>query len=166
MSEVVGEQSGQHEQEPGKPNRSFAEVSHISVKSLGAGDRQHHCSEEYECCAPVVSKKLNAIPWIRCRQNLGRLHYLAQSKSGDGHEPYDHHRTKDLTDARCAVLLEEEECGKDGNRERNHQMLRLRRDDLDAFDRAQHRDSGRDYSVTVKQRGADQAERDDDLSTQ
>ena len=45
-------------------------------------------------------------------------------------------------------------------------MLRLRRDDLQAFHRAQHRDCGRDDTVAVEQSGADQAERDDDFAAQ
>ena len=45
-------------------------------------------------------------------------------------------------------------------------MLRLRRDDFQAFHRAQHRDGWCDHAITVEQGCADQAERDDDSAAQ
>jgi len=64
---------------------------------------------------------------------------------------------------RRALLLHHEETEENHQRDGNDNRLESRRDDLQAFHGAEHRDSRRDDTVAVKKCGTDEAEHDDDL---
>ena len=54
LAEVVEQQPGQDEAEPGEPDRQAAEMAHVGVERLGAGDREHDRAERDER-RPLVS---------------------------------------------------------------------------------------------------------------
>ena len=48
LAEVVEDQRRHHEAEPGEANRDAAEVAHVGVQRLAAGDGQHDRTEREE----------------------------------------------------------------------------------------------------------------------
>src|SRR5205085_5108634 len=113
-----------------------------------------------------MHEEQNTVPRVGGGQNLGRQHDLTKSKGANHHKPDPHHRTEDLADAGGAVLLEEEKGGDDRDGERQHQVLRLRRNHLQPFDGAQYGDRRSDYAIAVEKSRADQSERDDRLASE
>ena len=77
---------------------------------------------------------------------------------GNGDEPERHHRTEERRDPGRAARLDGEQADQDDHRQRHHIFLQLRRTDLQAFDRRQHRDGWRDQRIAVEERGGDHAE--------
>ena len=57
LAEVVQQERGQHEREPGEANRPLAEVAHVGVQRLAAGDRQEHRAEHREAVQPVRRRR-------------------------------------------------------------------------------------------------------------
>ena len=86
---------------------------------------------------------------------------LAQPEHPDDDEPHDHHRAEDTRDPLRAAALDEEEGDQDRHGDRDHPRLEGGRGDLEALDRAEHRDRRRDQAVAVEQRRAEHAEGDD-----
>ena len=73
-------------------------------------------------------------------------------------EPHDHDRPEDLADRFGAPPLHDEQPDQDHAGQRDDQVVERRRGDLEALDRAEHRDGRRDEPVAVEQRGAEHAE--------
>ena len=73
-------------------------------------------------------------------------------------EPHDHHRPEEPADGRGPVPLYGEQADDDHRRDRYDPFREARVDDLQAFDRRQHRDRRRDHAVTEKQCGAEDSE--------
>ena len=48
LTEVIQQQRGPHEREPCEPHRLLAEVAHVGVQRLAAGDREEHRAEDRE----------------------------------------------------------------------------------------------------------------------
>ena len=61
LAEVVQEQRRQHEHEPREPDRPLAEVPHVGVQRLAAGDDEEDGAEHRETRASrCARKKMNA----------------------------------------------------------------------------------------------------------
>ena len=60
LAEVVEHQRWQHHGEPGQANRELAEVPHIGIQRLDAGDRQHHRPSAKNDTFLYSMKKLSA----------------------------------------------------------------------------------------------------------
>ena len=65
---------------------------------------------------------------------------------------------KIVADELRSFALDQEQADQDREADRNDDARELRRIELQAFDRAEHRDRRRDHAVAVEQRGADQAD--------
>ena len=55
LAEVVEEQRRQHQREPGDADRPLAEVPHVRVERLAAGDDEEHGAEHGEA-VPAVAR--------------------------------------------------------------------------------------------------------------
>ena len=60
-----------------------------------------------------------------------------------------------------AVFLDGEDADQDGNGDRHDVWLKQRRGEVEAFDRAEHRDRWRDHAVAVQQGRAKDAEQNE-----
>ena len=84
------------------------------------------------------------------------------AERGDRSEPEEHDRTEGAADPGGPERLDGEQDEQDERRRRQHDRLQARGDLLDAFEGRQHRDRRRDRAVAVDERGAEQADGDDD----
>ena len=84
--------------------------------------------------------------------------HLAQARDGEDHEPDRHDRSEHAADTVRPPALDREQGDKDGERDRDDEVLEARRGDLQALDRRQDGDGGGDHAVAVEQRRADDAE--------
>ncbi len=51
LSKIIEDEGGQHQREPCEPDREPAEMAHISVKRLAAGDREGHRTKHDEAAS-------------------------------------------------------------------------------------------------------------------
>ena len=93
------------------------------------------------------------------------LNYLGQGAlvlgDPDHGEPDQHDRAEEGGDARGAARLHGKQHQQDQHRERDDIGIERGGDELDAFDRRQHRQRRCDDGIAVEQRAADDAEQDD-----
>ena len=76
LAEVVQEQGRKHEREPREPDGPPAEVPHVGVERLAAGDHEKHRAENDEAVIAVVAEERHRVARIDGAQH-GRL----------GHDP-------------------------------------------------------------------------------
>jgi hypothetical protein len=57
LPEIIQEQRRQRDRKPGKLDRFLAEVPHIRVERLTAGDHQEHAAQRDEPGEPVAQKE-------------------------------------------------------------------------------------------------------------
>ena len=57
LAEVVEQQRRQHQREPGDADRPLAEVAHVGVQRLAAGDHQEHRAEHREAVPAVLAEE-------------------------------------------------------------------------------------------------------------
>ena len=162
LAEVVEHQRREDDEEPGAADRRAAEVAHVGVERLGAGDRQHDGAERDERDARVVGEEVDARR--SGRAPAGSPGRSTSSRDAGGGE---RRRTRRPSPGRTAGRRRR--CRSAGSRTGRRgstsvigstRSLQARRGDLDALDRRQHRDRRRDHAVAVEQRGAEEAERD------
>ena len=108
-------------------------------------------------CQPCATDEPDRMPWVEREQHVRAPQHARQPEHGDHHEPQQHHRSKDAADAGGSLRLRREQQQQDDQRGR--QDIRLERicGDVDALQRAQHRDRRRDDPVAIDQRRAKQA---------
>jgi hypothetical protein len=78
------------------------------------------------------------------------------AEQADHQEPGQHHRPENTADKARALLLNDEKPDQDDDGQRHHGRRQRRGVDLQAFDRAQHRDRRCDGAISVEQRRAHQ----------
>ena len=79
LAVVVGEQRGQHQPQPGAPDRLAAEMAHVGIERLGAGHRQRHGAQREEGDEAVVQAEADGV--VRQRAPPGPA---APRRSGAG----------------------------------------------------------------------------------
>ena len=158
LAEVVQQERGQHDREPGDPDGPTAEVAHVRVERLAAGDHQEHRAQDQEAVDPVLRKEADGMPRVDGRQDLGRARERGDPEQRDDGEPGDRDRPEHGTDRPGAAALQREQADEHGDRQRDDEAVERRRRDRQALDRAQHRDRRGDHAVAVEERGAEQPE--------
>ncbi len=161
MAEIIEQQRREHEIEPGAADRLHAEMAHVRVERLGAGHRQHDRAEQNESAHRIREQEIDAVRGIEREQDLRMTRHLGAAETRQHDEPHRHDRAEELADYAGAAALEQEQRHQQHDRDRQDVGLEHRRRDLKAFDRAQHRNRGRDDAVAVEQGGADHAGGDD-----
>jgi hypothetical protein len=100
------------------------------------------------------------VPGIDGLEHAGRGGDLDGTEHGQRREPQHHDGTEQSPDARRATALNREQRHDDADGHGQYRAFELRIEYRETFDRAQHRDGRRDQRITIKQRGAEYAERD------
>ena len=157
LAEIVEHQSRQDDGEPAEADRQAAEMAHIRIHRLGAGDGEEGGAEHGETDARRRMEQVDQrMMRAECAQDAGCRNDAAQAEHADGDKPDQHHRPEDVADERGSLALDQEQANQDRDADRNDDRRELGCVELETFDGAQHRDGRRDDAVAVEQRGADQ----------
>ena len=158
LAEVVEHQRRHREAEPCDPDRPLAEVAHVGVERLGAGDAQHDRAERHERDARVREQEHQRVVRRERFQDRGVVADVHQPEHCEHREPQHHHRPEELADALGAVALEQEQGGQHDQRDRHDPAVEARCRDLQSLDRGEDGDGGRDDAVAEEDRGAEDAD--------
>jgi hypothetical protein len=162
LAEVIHGEAGQHDREPGKPDRWAAEMPHIGIHRLTARHRQEHGAEHAEAHVKGCVRQIaHGVKGIGGRQHLGVTHHACEAEHRDGAEPGQHHGPENPADERRSLALHVEQADQDHDRDRHDVMAETGRIHLEPLHGAQHRDCRRDGAVAIEQRGAHQAHHED-----
>ncbi len=151
LAEIVERQRGQHQEEPGPGDRLPAEVTHIGIKRLRAGDGEHDRGQREEGDLEMPDDECQCVRRGECLEDLRMRDDAGDSACADRDEPRDHHRAERTPDDGGAVPLDVEEHDDDADRDRHDPLLEIRVDDLDALDRGKHGDRRGDHAVAEEQ---------------
>ena len=153
MPQVVQDAGGKYDQQPGAPDRPAAEMPHVRVQRLGAGDGQDHGGQGEKRGAEVVGQEAQRIGGRQRLQDHrmgGDAPYAERREDG---EPDGHDRAEHSPHGARAQPLRHEQQDDDHHRDRDNDARHRRFGDLDALDRGEHGDGGRDHAVAKEQRG-------------
>ena len=156
LAEVIERQRGQHEAPTRRAHRQCAEVAHVGVERLGAGDGEHDAAQREESEHADGREETDRIERIERQQHLRRLHdsHDAEPPSVTNHS--DHDRAEQCADAAGAALLDREQHDQTTSVSGITYGLKRGRRDLEPFDRREHRDGRRDRAVAVEERRAEE----------
>ena len=132
-------------------------MTEIGVERLGAGDGEEYRAEGDEPDHAVRGEKRDGIAGIEGEQDLGIAGDERYAGDGDGDEPHRGDRTEERRDLGGAARLHGEQRDQDHDGQRHDVVIEGGGDELEAFDRGQHRQRRRDDGVAVEQRRADDA---------
>ena len=158
LPEVVDRECGHHQRIPCDLDRAAAEVAHVGIQGLAAGDAQHHGTERHEGDKRLAGDEAQGKQGVDGTQDVGMSGDLHCAHDRDHDEPQHHHGPKQSPDAGRAVLLHQKQPQQDHQRERNHPGLEGVRDHLQPLDRREHRDGRGDDPVAVEQAGPEDAQ--------
>ena len=158
LAEIVEHQRRQHETPPGQPDRAAAEVSHVGVECLGAGEDQEDRPEDEEAAEAVA---------LQVRQSMGRIergehprvqHDAPHAEHRETTEPEHHESAEEAADTGGAALLDPEQSGQDTDGERHHPALERRCGDVETFHGREDRNRRRDHAVAIEQCRTEEAQ--------
>src|SRR6266550_7809783 len=157
LAEIVEEQRRQNDTEPAEADRQAAEMAHIRIHCLGAGEREKGGAEHGKTDARSgMSQKDQRVVRAGRAQDRRCREDTAQAEQTDRDEPYQHHRSEDVADECSPLALDQKQTDKDRDADWNDERCQPRGVELETFDGAQHRDRRRDDAVAIKQRRTDQ----------
>ena len=157
LAGVAQQQGRQHDGVPGRPDRVAAEMPHVGIQRLTAGDRQEHAAEDDETVPAMRDDEPDRVQRVDRQDHLRPPHDAGQAEHRDDHEPQQHDRAEHPADAGGALHLRAEQTEQHHQRRGHHVGLEHVGGDVDALQRAEHRDRRRDDPVAVDQRRAEQA---------
>ncbi len=79
LAEVVKHQPGHHQTDPGELNRLAAEMPHVGIQRLAAGEHQKHRAQQNERHTGFAHEQLRTVIRVDRQQHRGVLHDLRQS---------------------------------------------------------------------------------------
>jgi hypothetical protein len=162
LAEVVEDERGKDDREPGDADRAGAEVSHVGVERLPAGHDQEDGAEDEEPERAVADEQIDAPARVERGEDRRRADDSRDAEHREGREPRERERAEQPSDAARAAVLQEEQAAQDRDRDRDHPGGERRRLQLEPLDRAQDGDRGRDDAVAVEEGGADDPDRRQD----
>ena len=162
MPKVVEHQRRTHQPEPGDAYSSGAEVAHVGVQSLTAGQRQEHRCQQHEHLARLPNREVNCIQRVQRLQHHRCFDDALQTQHADDKEPEAGDRTEQGANATGTKALDTEQRNQHADSDRHDKLLEVRGGDAQPFDCRQHRYCGRDQRVTVKKRSSEHTQRRDD----
>ena len=160
LAGIVQQQPRQHDAGPGEAHRAAAEMAHVGIQRLAAGQRQKHAAEHDEAAPAVMDQESRAVERADGGEHAGEAGDGDGADRADHREPDQHDRAEQFAQPCGAERLGDEQADQDGDRQRQHVGFEGIGGDIQALDRAQHGDGGGDDAVAVDQRGAKQAGRD------
>ena len=107
LAEVAEDAGGEDEEQPGAGDRRAAEVAHVGVQRLGAGDRQHDRGQREERDREVADEEVERVGRRERLQDLRvRRRCRVMPARADREEPDDHHRPEQPPDRGGAEPLD------------------------------------------------------------
>jgi hypothetical protein len=107
--------------------------------------------------APGVNHEFDGVLGIKRHDHGGMLGNREHAQYRDDEEPQQHHRPEGAPDVLRAESLRREQHDENQHRARHDERFQRVGGDVDAFERAQHRDRRRDDAIAIDQRGAEQS---------
>ena len=132
-------------------------MAHVGIERLAAGDAEEDAAEHQQPAPAAVGQEADGVPRIDGRQHRGMAHDAAQRPARAMTEPDQHDRPEGAADPGRAEPLGREQQRSGSRRPPAYVGLQGAGDDIDALQRAQHRDRRRDHPVAIDQRRAEQA---------
>ena len=96
LAEIAQRQRRHHHAEPGAADGGTAEVAHVGVQRLGAGQRQHHGAQQHEADPGKFNDEAQAPHGIERTEHFRRLPDPPAAQQRQRAEPQRHHRTEQL----------------------------------------------------------------------
>src|SRR4051794_945948 len=158
LAEVVQHQGREDHEEPRPADRRPAEVAHVGVQGLGAGDHQDDRAHGHERDARMIEDEEDGVRGRQPLDDRGLGDDPADAGHGEGAEPQQRHWAEQRPDPAGAETLHGEEHREDDRRHRHDDMAQGGLDDADPLDGGQHADRRRDQGIAVEQRQAEDAE--------
>lgn len=94
LAEIIQQQSRQHQQAPGQPDRPPSKMAHIGIQRLGAGNGKKDSAKHQKAFSVIVYEKLQPIPGKYRLQNRRILDNLYQTAQPDRGEPEQNNRAE------------------------------------------------------------------------
>ena len=161
LAGVIEHQARKHDGRPRQPDRPGAEMAHVGVERLGAGDAEEDAAQDGEARESAMGEIGDRVARVEPEQHRGVAGDAPDAQQGDGGEPGRHHRAEGLPDARGSLGLNGEQRNQDRDRGRHHIGAEPGRRDGQAFEGREHGNRRRDGAVAVDEGRAEQAQRDD-----
>ena len=133
-------------------------MPHIGVQRFAASHRQDNRTQREEAFPGMAEQKFDCVHRIERHQHGGCVQDADYAQYTEYAEPSAHDRAEEATDRASAVLLDREQGGQHHGGDRQNIVREARRDHVQSFDRAEHRDSRCDHAIAVEQRGGEDAE--------
>ena len=159
LTEIIEQERRIDREIPRPRDRAATEMTEVGIERLAAGHAQQHRAEDREGDPGMPTEQHQCMRRVDGGEHAGMLQDRQQAEHGQRREPHHHHRPEQSADGTRAVTLQQEQTEQDRDRQRQHDRLERRRDELQALDRAEHRDRRRDHPVAEEERTPGQAER-------
>ncbi len=95
----------------------------VGIKRFAAGDDEEDGAENGESHPAILREEAQTMEWIKRRQDARLPNDHEPAEQANSQEPDQHDRPEDQPDALRAVPLKEKEHEKDGDRDRDDEML-------------------------------------------
>ena len=135
-------------------------MAHVGIERFPAGECEEHGADHREGNHRARGHETNRLDRAERFEDLRRCPNIDGTEQPDHDEPGDHDRAEQPADARGAATLDHEQPDQDRERNRQGEVVELRRDELEALHRRQHGNGRRDDAVAIEQRRAQDAEQD------
>ena len=135
LAEIIQQQGGQREIEPGPANGAGPEMAHIGIQRLAARHRQHHRTQRHKSRPGLAQEQAHAIHRIDGAQDLRRLENGGSAQHTQHDEPQHHHRSEQLADCLGAAALDQEQSDQDHQGQWHDKGRKTAVADTDAFQR-------------------------------
>ena len=109
LPEVIQHQRRKHEDDPGPAQRAAAEMAHIGVQRLGAGDGKKNRPEHDEAAPRRRDQQVDAVNRIERQQDPRPLHDAPDPQDRQYREPHQHDRAEQPAHHRRATALNQEQ---------------------------------------------------------
>ncbi len=106
LAEIVEHQGGQDQAQPGDADRLAAEMAHVGIERLGAGDRQHDRTQRHEGLPAGDIEQAQGPARVHGREHRRVQDDLHGAQDGQGGEPDQHDRAEQGADAGGAAALQ------------------------------------------------------------
>jgi hypothetical protein len=162
LAEVVQDEGGPHDEEPGAAYGPAAEVPHVGVEGLAPGDAEVDRAHDEERRFREAEHVRGGVHRVDGSQNLGVFREVVAAHRGEAGEPHRHRGGEDGADLGRAEALDPEERDEGHDGERGDVGRPPVGDDLEPLPRAHDREGRGDDAVAQDEPGADDGEPDDD----
>ncbi len=151
LAEIVQRQRREDQPGPRGLDRRAAEMAHVGIERLGAGDGEEHAAQDGKAHGPVREQEAHRIGRVECGEHLHVVLDVQQPQHGHGEEPECRDRAEQGRHLAGAVPLCREQGEQDRHGHRDHVGLEHRRHQLQALDRGKDRDRRGDQRVAIEQ---------------